>query len=218
MDQQIQSFLSGREAPPEQKQVRESLEVKESTVKESEVTRMMEAYAKAPATEEQEPADVYVKAGCRFSNHILAYIKMKDAGKLFNVRPVEDLNPETIPDWLRGVPTITAPCEKDDSMQVFVGEAALEFVREHVEGPVFRDAMEGGDELEVVDGSSGGYSSISCVTSDFRRPPPEDEEELMHYLLPLPYDPKLRAQEGQKVSKESVEQMMAMREQMLQEK
>jgi hypothetical protein len=201
------------------------IDVNETHLLQDDVQKQIAIYAEDPCNTKEDLVDLYVKRGCAVCDHLRRYIEQSGAETLFYIVDVENIAPGERPPWLQGVPTAAVPCKNAQTLELFVGERALMFVRRHVEGPCsFGDDGESeDDELEVVDGSSGGgKSSISTNTEGFGRqaPRPEKAEDLLHFLLPLPLDPKAPLREhistDGNISKESLAKVMAMRDSMLQ--
>jgi hypothetical protein len=139
---------------------------------------------------QEEVIDLFVIRTDAICAHVLEYIQQMDVSERFRVHDVDV--PNARPHWLHGVPTVVFRPEVSDGKfgppEGHVGEDALRYIRECVEGPQeqLHNSQDPDDDLEVIDagGGSGGISTYDMV--ERRDPLPDDEGQLLHFLLPLP--------------------------------
>ena len=159
--------------------------VQEASFDESEVKTRLAMYGADVDTVTKEPQyDLYMLPDDPVCKHLKLYMDLEDLNDMFRSTNVSTIPLAKRPAWLQGIPSIAVPCDHKDELRLLVGEEALKFVRELVDGP--EDAS---DDLEVVDARD--QSSLTINTDDLwhdrvGKLRPEDEQELLHFLLPLP--------------------------------
>ena len=133
----------------------------------------------------EEMVDLFV-ADDRVCAHVLEYIRQRDAADSFRIHDVTHSNAR--PEWLRGVPTIVFRPVVGAGFgppEGYVGEGALRYLREVIEGPGAGGGHVGADEMEEIEvsGSGGGVNTYEAVyTGDGES---QDEADLLQFLLPL---------------------------------
>ena len=212
----LEKEMMSRELPAESQEVVEPLpprvSVREAAVQEAEIEKRLALYSTGMDAENTDPQyDLYILPADTVCRHLKLYMDLKDLNDMFRITDVNTIAPPNRPSWLQGVPSIAVPCDQKDELMLLVGEEALEFVRELADGP---DAASRTQDLDVVDVRD--QSSLTTNTDDLDDPGrPEDDQELLHFLLPLPrHIAGTAGVADAKVDPDAVTQMMAARSSM----
>jgi hypothetical protein len=168
----------------------------------------------------EEIVQLFVIPQDSICQHVLEYVKQMDVEDHFHIHDVSVA--DTRPEWLQGVPTVVFSPELSDGKfgerEGHVGEDALRYIRELVEGPQehLHKSFDVEDDLEVIE--VRGSTAISVYDVIERRDPlPDEEEQLLHFLLPLPSSYKTSDNKDVSVTDSDVKYAIAERERFTEE-
>jgi hypothetical protein len=190
--------------------------IREKPYTEAEVKNRMALHAEGKIDKEEAKYGLYIIPADPVCEHLVKYLKIKDLLDMFEVTNVETISSSDRPSWLQGVPSITAPCEREDNLRLLVGEEALEFVRqlgEHGIGTWKNNDCEVGDDLEMLDAHEPAGVTTNSEGMGGVHNRPDDDENLLHYLLPLPVGAGGAgdSRSDKRVDEDAVQKMMALR-------
>ena len=211
-----QEEMRSRELPAEYEEAAPlppRVSVREVAVHEAEIEKRLALYSTGADAGNTDPQyDLYILPADPVCRHLKLYMDLTDLNDMFRITDVNTIPTPDRPSWLQGVPSIAVPCDQKDELRLLVGDEALEFVRELSDGP---DAANRTEDLEVV--GARDQSSLTTNTDDLGhgragKVRPEDDQELLHFLLPLPrYMTDTAGVTDAKMDPDAVKQMMVAR-------